>query len=450
VQLVAGLWIGHFVSPAHGQSVVDLARSALSVDPLVAAAQAQQRAAEERVFQAKAAFGPTAAIRIDTSDTRYYEAPDFNVRPVASRQASLQVSQPLMRTTLWPALASAEAQLRQSEAAVAQARADAWQRLLEAVFDLFKARDAVSLAEAQQLATAEQLAAAKRSYEVGRSAITDVREAEAKADAVASQLDAARFDLDSRRQVVQTLAGLPVTGLSARGLTAMGLPSLDSQSMPQWLADARSGNPQVVQARHALEAAKGELLRAERAHAPSVDMTFSTTMSKDTGTATTFLPRRADSTQVGFSIQIPLFASGATQSKVMETMALRDKAEHDVEQAQRRATIGVQQAFPALLSALSQARGLETAVRSQELAVRADRRGYQVGMKVNAEVLDAQSKLFEARRDLARARYDAWLQYMKLRVHAGRLEEADLQQLDAALVDVDAALPEGPGPGAKP
>ncbi|HET7863486.1 MAG TPA: hypothetical protein VFL86_03680, partial [Burkholderiaceae bacterium] len=55
--------------------------------------------------------------------------------------------------------------------------------------------------------------------------------------------------------------------------------------------------------------------------------------------------------------------------------------------------------------------------------------------KVNAEVLESQTKLFEARRDLSKARYDAWVNYVKLAALAGRLDEGELQNLDAQLVD---------------
>jgi outer membrane protein len=102
--------------------------------------------------------------------------------------------------------------------------------------------------------------------------------------------------------------------------------------------------------------------------------------------------------------------------------------------------LNVRQSFSATLSAVSQARGLTTAVKSQEVALRASQRGYEVGMKVNSEVLAAQSKLFEAQRDLSKARYDAWLAYMKLKGAAGQIAEADLSQLDALLVPLDKPL----------
>jgi outer membrane protein len=66
-------------------------------------------------------------------------------------------------------------------------------------------------------------------------------------------------------------------------------------------------------------------------------------------------------------------------------------------------------------------------------------------MKVNADVLDAQSRLFEVQRDLSRARYDAWFNHVKLKAVAGQLSEIDLAQLDSLLAQVEPATPV-PGP----
>ena len=51
-------------------------------------------------------------------------------------------------------------------------------------------------------------------------------------------------------------------------------------------------------------------------------------------------------------------------------------------------------------------RALEAAESSSQLALEATQLGYRVGMRVNLDVLNAQTQLYQTRRDLARARYD--------------------------------------------
>ena len=78
---------------------------------------------------------------------------------------------------------------------------------------------------------------------------------------------------------------------------------------------------------------------------------------------------------------------------------------------------------------------------SAEVALRANRRGYEVGVKVSGEVLDAQSRLFEAQRDLSRSRYDAWLNWLRLQAAVGRLNDTELAKVDALLVAQKPAEP---------
>ena len=416
------------------QVLADLLRSALAADPAVGGAQSQIRAAEQRLVQARAGFGPSAALALNKNETRYNEAPAFNLRRFASQQASLQITQPLVRVALLHARDVAQAQLEQAQAALAQARAESTVRLVEAALDVLKARDALALIAAQQIAAEEQLAAARRKFTVGNVSIIDVREAEGKIDTVAAQGIAAQAELDLKQQLVTELVGRAAPELMDRGLAGDQMPVLKAADVLVWISDAQLASPQLRQAQLALLAAEAEVRKAWQGHAPTADLTYTYTMSSDTGTVTSSFPRRGDTSQVGLSVNIPLFASGATHAKVRETEALRDKAQNDVDAARRAVQVGVRQNFSASLSQVGLARGLETATRSLDAAFQANRRGYEVGLKVNVDVLDAQTKLFESRRDLSRARYDAWLSFLKLKSFAGQLMDGDVDRLDALLI----------------
>lgn len=422
------------LSPATAQPLPELWRRALASDPAVATAAAQWRAAEERLVQARAAYGPNVVVTGNHNNNRVEEAPAFETRQFHARQFVLQLTQPLLRLSLGAGRDSARGQAEQAQAQLDQARQDSGQRLAEALFDLLKARDALTLLQAQRAVTAEQLAAAQRKYRIGDAPVTDLREAEAKADVVAAQLAGAEHELQLRLQLLAELTGTPAQELLARGLPGGVLPTLSADTLPQWLQDALDSSPQVRQAQRAVEVAAAEVDKARSAHAPTLDLTASKSASKDTGTVLTSQGRRYDASQVGVSLNVPLFASGATQSHVREALALQDKAQSELDTARRTVSISVRQQFAATLSALAQARGFATAVKSGELALRANRRGYEVGLRVMAELLDAQSRLFDARRELSRSTYDAWLGLARLQALAGRLDESAFQQLDSLLV----------------
>jgi len=241
---------------ATAQSLHDLYVQALAQDPAVAGAEAQVRAAEERQVQARAAFGPSAAVVGNYGDTRYREAPAYEQRRFYEKKLNVQVTQPLLRSALLPALDSSAAQVQQARAMLEQARTDTGQRLVEACFEVLKARDALELVRAQRVATAEQLTLAQKSFKTGTAPVIDVRDAEAKADAVAAQVSAAEFELDLRLQVVTELTGQNATDLLGRGLDGKQLPPLQADDTSQWFTAAQENNAQLRSARQALASAE--------------------------------------------------------------------------------------------------------------------------------------------------------------------------------------------------
>jgi len=110
-----------FALPVAAQTLPELATRALDADPAVRASGASLRAAEERLFQAKAAYGPTANFPATTSNSRYSEAATGE-RPLKSEQYVIQVNQPLWRGALYPAMQAARSQLEQAQSALTQAR----------------------------------------------------------------------------------------------------------------------------------------------------------------------------------------------------------------------------------------------------------------------------------------------------------------------------------------
>jgi outer membrane protein len=419
---------------ANAQLLRELSREALALDPTLSGALAQARGADQRVTQARAGFGPTAAITASRVLNRYQEAPAFENRPYSSKQLSLQISQPVFRAALLPALEQSEALLEAAGLQVRQAQIEVNQRLVESCFDVFKARDVLEWLNSQRNAAREQLATSQSRLRAGAAPITDVREAEARVDSVAAQVIAAEYELELKKQIVAELVGHPVAGLAQRGLAGDALPVVEANSVQDWIATALQHNANYRQAQQNQLAAQAEIRKAQYAHAPTAELTYSNGMTSETGSATSTAPRRADASALALNVNIPLFASGSTQSRVHEAIALSEKATSDVDLARRSISIATRQAFSATLSSIGQASGLQSAVRSNEAALRAFQRGYEVGVRVNADILEAQARLYEARRDLSRARYDAWINFVKLKAVSGRLAESDLDEIDRLLV----------------
>jgi outer membrane protein len=130
---------------------------------------------------------------------------------------------------------------------------------------------------------------------------------------------------------------------------------------------------------------------------------------------------------------IPLFAGFAVTSRVREAIALEDKARSDLETARRNAAQGARQSYLGVTSGLAQVKALEAAEISSLSALDANKLGYQVGVRINIDVLNAQQQLFSTRRDLSRARYDTIVNGLRLKSAAGTLQEQDLQLVNRLL-----------------
>ena len=75
----------------------------------------------------------------------------------------------------------------------------------------------------------------------------------------------------------------------------------------------------------------------------------------------------------------------------------------------------------------------EAAELSSQSALDANRLGYQVGVRINIDVLNSQSQLFQTKRDLAKARYDVLVGGLRLRQANGSLRAEDLQAINSLL-----------------
>jgi outer membrane protein len=346
----------------------------------------------------------------------------------------VSASQPLYR----PANTATYAQgLKQAEVAQAQltaAEQDLIVRVSQAYFDVLAAQDSLTFVRAQKAAVAEQLAAAKRNFEVGTSTITDSREAQARYDLVLAQEIAAENDLRVKMLALDQQVGKSNTHPNPLA-APVALPALPQQDVTTWVQQSADNHPGIRQSRLALDIARLETQKAEAGHKPTLDLTASLGLTRNPdGSTTTGLASRTTSSAVGLAFNLPLFAGYAIQNRIRETLSLEDKARADLDATQRTVAQGTRSAFFGVQSGMGQVKALEAAEASSQSALDANKLGYQVGVRINIDVLNSQSQLFQTKRDLAQARYNVLLGGLKLRQASGVLKAEDLQGVNALLV----------------
>ncbi len=404
-------------------------QAALANDAQVASALNNLAAIRERVPQAEAALLPAA----NASAQVLRQAADSSIAPrrdFTSQVYGINLSYPLLRLQNVEQLEQSKLQVGVAEAQYVQARQDLIVRVTQAYFDVLGAQDTLAFIGAQKRAISEQLASAKRNFEVGNATITDQQEAQARFDLAVAQELAAENDLAVRTALLTQLIGRPAGELNTlrAGLTLEGpSPSIESE----WANNARQNNLQVQQAQVGTEIARREIARQRYGHYPTVDLIGS--LSHGRNQAFQFVGVNLNTVAIGLQVAVPLYAGGGIDARVREAARSLDKSQSDLENARRQAEQGTRAAFLGVNSGLGQVKALEAAERSSQLALDSNQLGYQVGVRINIDVLNAQQQLFSTRRDLAKARYDVLVNGTRLRQVAGTLAEADVAAINGLL-----------------
>jgi len=419
--------------PAQAQSLVDLYESARNYDAAFKSAQSQYEATLARADQARAGILPIANLAAGISRSNLDSSLSATDRTFGSQTATVSASQPLYRPANTASYEQGKKQVEVAQAQLKSAEQDLVVRVSQAYFDVLGSQDSLAFVKAQKAAVSEQLASAKRNFEVGTSTITDSREAQARFDLVVAQEIAAENDLRIKKIALEQLVGKSEAAPKVLASPVV-LPPLLPADVGPWLSRLEEDHPGVRQSQLALEVARLETRKAEAGHKPTLDLTGSYAMAQNNGTSTSTLNSRTNVATIGLAFNLPLFAGFATQNRIKETLALEDKALTDLESTKRSVAQGTRTAFFGVLSGMGQVKALEAAEASSQSALDANKLGYQVGVRINIDVLNAQSQLFQTKRDLAKARYDVLVGSLKLRQANGTLTASDLQAINAMLI----------------
>jgi outer membrane protein len=420
-----------FAGTAQAQSLASLYEAAKSHDATFKAARSQYQAAVAKADQTRALLRPTAGLGGNLSESNLdNQSNAMGSGAFGALNLSVSGSQPLYRPANLASFSQGMKQVDLAQAQLKAAEQELMVRTSQAYFDVLTAQESLSFVKAQKTAVSEQLAAAKRNFEVGTATITDTREAQARFDLVTAQEIAADNDLQVKRLALdQTVGTAQVKPLGLQA--AADIARLHSGTIDSWVAQSDASNTSLTQARIALEVAQLEIDKAKAALKPTVDLNASYGLTRYRNGALT--QPNTNVATIGVAFNMPLYTGQASQNRILETVALQDKARNELDAAQRNVAQATRTAFYGVQSGLSQIKALQAAEASSQSALDANKLGYQVGVRINIDVLNSQSQLFQTKRDLAKARHDVLLGQLRLRQASGTLQDADLQAISGLL-----------------
>ena len=428
-------------SNGQAEDLIQVYRDAQRYDAVYAAARQNLVAGRERLPQGRALLLPNLNLsanaqvgRIDSESRNTALTPSFTRDP-RTLGYTLTLAQPIYRPQNYLQYRQSELQVAQAEATFAQAGQDLIVRTAQAYFDVLAAFDTLEVVRAQKTATGEQLAAAKRNFEVGTATITDTHEAQSRFDLISAQEIAALNDLQTKYQALQLITGKAYNELKAlRPEVKLAPPN--PENMESWVEIAEKQGYPVQVADAAAEIAALEARRQRAGHLPTLDAvaTYGQTGSSASSTSATS-PAGADVTTstIGLQFAMPLYQGGGIDSREREAAALSLKSKDDLENARRTAAVSTRQNYLLVINGISAIAALEQAMISSQSSLDSNKLGYEVGVRINIDVLNAQQQLYSTRRDLAVARYNTIVNQLKLKSLAASLREEDLEEVNRVL-----------------
>jgi len=437
---LAGALLGAGLAlPAGAHGLLEGWQAALAADPQYRSARYERDAGRLSVPLARAGLLPNIAIA--TSDSKVNGSrtslipglTDASTTPLAytSQSRALNMRLPLYYKEGWERLRQGEAQAEYANALFEVRAKDLAQRLGQAYFELLLGLETIELAQAQVQTYREQINFANRRFTGGEGTRTEVFEATARLDLAEAQLIDARDQVDVARRTLSNITGrdsMSVTPLRH----APGTMTLVPAGLDAWMELGRRDSPELRVRQRAIETARADVARNRAGHMPRVDLVASISQTRNDTVNT--LNSEFNLRSIGVQVSLPIYSGGSVVAGVDQAVANLARAEAELENEVNTQMVEVRRQYLAVVNGLAKMSAYEKAAASSDVALEGTRQGLRAGIRTNLDVLDAQRQVFQARRDLAQARYQYLLAMLRLKSAAGQSLDEAIGELDKVLV----------------
>ncbi|WP_416305538.1 outer membrane channel protein TolC [Neptunicella sp. SCSIO 80796] len=417
-------------SQAFADDLYQVYQQALQNDPATLKAQASRDAAFASIGVSRSSLLPQISLGLSASRT----GGDADSK---SNGATLNLSQSLYSAANYSRLDRAELVASQADAYLAVAQQDLIVRTVSNYFSVLQAQDDLEFAQAEKRAIERQLEQTSQRFAVGLTAKTDVHEAQALFDnAVASEIsarNAVEIQLEGLREITggyhQDLLVLDKQRFSA------GDPS--PTAVQDWLSIANDKNTQLMAANISVDIAKEDIDLAQTGHYPELSLTGRLS-STDTETNGVNDSGRNNTNYIGINLDVPIYAGGGTEAAVDVARENFIVDSQERERIHRSVVRDVRSNFYDVTASISRIKALQQAVISAESALSATEAGFDVGTRTIVDVLNSTRNLYDAKRNLASARYGYIISTLSLKLAAGTLTEQDVIDINRGLTEAQA------------
>jgi outer membrane protein len=412
--------------------LIQLYQQAQARDAQLAQAQAQFQADQEMLNQAKAFLLPSVTGQVAFQQNEY-SSDNVAFALKDSLQQKLTVSQSLYDASAWSRYDQAKALVEKAAAQLSLQEQSLMLRLTQAYFDVLRADQLLVLAQAQKASTQKQRDKIAEGVRVGLTNPVDLLEIQARYDLAVSDTIQAENQVAVTREALSRLVDAPTPDLKRLSLNTRFEPLKQS---PADLAKAFSAQSLSVKlGQQQLRVAELEVDAQRAGHYPTLSLQGNITQADNSYLKASSFTTAYQTNSLGVQLNVPIYAGGMVDSKVVQSTHQRTSAQAGLRQAQEQAHLDIITAAKSVQLGQSRLAALRQAVASGEAFLNAAEEGNRVGMKDLVDVLNARTQLLKAKQDLANALYDDVLNRVRLKSAQGVLQSEDLAVIEAYLSD---------------
>ncbi|MFC4700483.1 outer membrane channel protein TolC [Glaciecola siphonariae] len=434
------LIVGFAVSGgAYADDLMTVYQLAAENDPIINRAQAQKESAYAAIDLNRASLLPQLSGSVSYSDSSSERfQPGFGVFNIDNTSLSygIELNMSLYDHANWLGLDRAELVAQQSDASLGATLQSLMQRTVSAYLAVLREQDNVEFVKAELRAIERQLEQTKQRFEVGLTAITDVHEAQANFDNTVARQIRAENSVELRLEELREITGKYHDNLFVLDTERFTATAPVPETASAWLDIAKESNLTLLAQRFAKDIAKQDIDIAKSGHYPTLGLRGSYGVDDSENTiddgAPTDLPS-LDSQSITLSLNVPIYQGGSVSARSDIARSDFVVASETLELTYRQTVRTVRSSFNDTKAAISTIRALEQSVVSAQSALQATEAGFDVGTRTIVDVLNSTRNLFDARRNLADARYSFIASIISLKAAAGTLTVDDLQAINQAL-----------------
>jgi outer membrane protein len=339
-----------------------------------------------------------------------------------------ELNQPLFDATAWYRYKSGKKSSDLSEITFSIQEQDLILRTAEAYFDSLKAVDDLETAQAEEEALSHSLEQTKQRFEVGLTAITEVHEAQAEFDSATANRLISEGALVIAFEALQVLTGTPHNKVAPLKNNFPVTPPSPADRA-EWVTMAKESNLQLLSAKQNLDIADSSYKIARSGHLPTVNARLGYSDTSNDGDFPTDISD-SSGTSATVTLSLPLFTGGRTSAQRQQAANQKVAAQETVNQTERSVVQTARSLHQRVNTGVATVHARQQAIISNESALEATKAGYDVGTRNLVNVLDAQRRVYEAKRNFLVALYDYVLTGLRLKQAAGTLGAEDIIQLD--------------------